>query len=63
MLVLARKQGERLICTTKSGEVIEIFIARIAGNRVNIGIQAPDDVRIDRGEVTQRKPKGGADVR
>ena len=47
MLVLSRKVGERLVI----GDNITIVINRIAGNRVAIGIEAPSDVRIVRGEL------------
>jgi carbon storage regulator len=47
MLVLSRKVGERLII----GGNITVVISRVAGNRVTIGIEAPDDVRIVRGEL------------
>lgn len=47
MLVLSRKVGESI----KIGDNIEIVINRISGNRVTIGVEAPKDVRILRGEV------------
>jgi carbon storage regulator len=47
MLVLSRKVGEELVI----GENIRVVIHRIAGNRVTIGIEAPTDVRIVRGEL------------
>ncbi|PQO40896.1 carbon storage regulator [Blastopirellula marina] len=47
MLVLSRKVGDSI----KIGENIEIVINRISGNRVTIGVDAPKDVRILRGEV------------
>jgi carbon storage regulator len=48
MLVLSRKVGERLVI----GDNITVVINRIAGNRVTIGIEAPNDVRIVRGELS-----------
>ena len=48
MLVLSRKVGERLVI----GDNITVVINRIAGNRVTIGIEAPGDVRIVRGELS-----------
>lgn len=47
MLVLSRKVGERLVI----GGNITVVISRVAGNRVTIGIEAPEDVRIVRGEL------------
>lgn len=57
MLVLSRKIGQRLVLTGG----ITILISRVAGNRVTIAIDAPDDVRILRGECQpheQQKPEG-----
>ena len=47
MLVLSRKVGEKLVI----GGNITIVVNRVAGNRVTIGIDAPDEVRIVRGEL------------
>ncbi len=47
MLVLSRKVGQRLVID----DSITIIVNRIAGNRVQIGIEAPDDVHIMRGEL------------
>ncbi|HTN75110.1 MAG TPA: carbon storage regulator [Pirellulaceae bacterium] len=47
MLVLSRKVGEQLVI----GDNIRVVVHRVAGNRVTIGIEAPNDVRIIRGEL------------
>lgn len=47
MLVLSRKVGEKIVI----GDNITLVISRIAGNRVSVGIEAPDDVHIMRGEL------------
>jgi carbon storage regulator len=47
MLVLSRKVGEKLVIDGN----ITIVVSRVAGNRVTIGIDAPDSVRIVRGEL------------
>ncbi|PHR99390.1 MAG: carbon storage regulator [Blastopirellula sp.] len=49
MLVLSRKLGERI----RIGDNIEIVINRVSGNRVTLGIEAPPEVRILRGEIEQ----------
>lgn len=47
MLVLSRKEGERLVI----GDNITIVVSKINGNRVSIGIEAPREVRIVREEL------------
>jgi carbon storage regulator len=47
MLVLSRKRGESLIIDDK----IRVVVQRVVGNRVTLGIEAPDDVHILRGEL------------
>ncbi len=47
MLVLSRKSGEEILI----GDNIRLVVNRISGNRVTIGIKAPDDVHIVRGEL------------
>ena len=47
MLVLSRKSGQEI----QIGDNIRIVINRIGGHRVTIGIEAPRDVRIVRGEL------------
>jgi carbon storage regulator len=47
MLVLSRKIGERLVI----GDNITVIVSRVAGNRVTLGIEAPSEVRIIRGEL------------
>lgn len=51
MLVLSRKVGEKVVI----GDNITVVISRVAGNRVTIGIEAPPDVRIMRGELDQER--------
>ena len=55
MLVLSRKEGEQLII----GDNIVVTVNRISGNRVAIGIEAPRDVRIVRGELDRHEVVGG----
>ena len=47
MLVLTRKQGEQL----QIGDNITITLLAVRGGGMKIGIQAPDNVRILRGEL------------
>ena len=68
MLVLSRKAGETLLI----GDNIKVTINRISGNRVTVGVEAPGQVKIIRGElehsadtkapmpVANANPSGGA---
>ena len=47
MLVLTRKQGEQI----KIDGRIEVTILSVQGHRVRLGIQAPNDVPVRRGEL------------
>ena len=49
MLVLTRKAGEELVI----GDNIKVVVNRISGNRVTIGVSAPEEVRIVRGELQE----------
>ena len=48
MLVLSRKVGQELVI----GDSIRITVNRVGGSRVTLGISAPEEVRIVRGELT-----------
>ena len=58
MLVLSRKVGEK-ICI---GDNIVVEVRRISGTRVAIGLEAPNDVLILRGELERfdRSEAGGS---
>ena len=57
MLVLTRKLQE----TIKIGDNVTIYILRVKGNTVRLGIDAPRQVRIVRGELTEKLlPADGA---
>jgi carbon storage regulator CsrA len=47
MLVLSRKTGEKIVIDNR----ITIVVNRISGNRVTLGIDAPSDVHVLRGEL------------
>jgi carbon storage regulator len=50
MLVLSRKEAQ----TIRINDDIEIVVVRVNGNRVKIGVQAPQDVKVLRGELVER---------
>lgn len=49
MLVLSRKIGQKIVI---EGE-ITVMVTHVAGNRVKLGIEAPDHVRIARDELQE----------
>ena len=57
MLVLTRRAHEKIVCTTASGEVIEVAILAVNGAQVRVGVNAPRDVIIDREEIDERKKR------
>ena len=59
MLVLSRKIGQRIVIDGR----ISIVVQRVAGNRVSIGIEAPDDVHILRGELQKVRGEFAAEDR
>lgn len=54
MLILTRSPGE----TIKIGDEIAFTIMGVKGHQVRVGIEAPQDVRIDREEVAARRAAG-----
>ncbi|XZE33899.1 carbon storage regulator [Pirellulaceae bacterium SH501] len=51
MLVLSRKVGEKLLIDGN----ITVEVVKIQGNRISLGINAPSDVKILRGELEQTR--------
>lgn len=47
MLILSRKKGESI----RIGEDIEIFVTEVKGDKVRLGISAPEDMKISRAEL------------
>lgn len=50
MLILSRKQGERIVLTMGNLKV-EVLVTDILNDRVKLGIDAPSEVKIHREEV------------
>lgn len=57
MLVLSRKIGERI----RIGDDVTLTVVRIHGDKVRLGIEAPDSVTIHREEVYRRLQASEAD--
>ena len=52
MLVLSRKLGEEILI----GDHVRLVVHRIVGNRVSLGISAPKEVPVIRGELRSGSP-------
>ncbi len=55
MLVLSRRQGERVVLDTPLGKVVVVIHEILPGGRVRIGIDAPHQIEVLRYELTTRK--------
>ena len=53
MLLLSRKVGDKLVIDGN----ITVEVVKIQGNRISLGIVAPSDVKILRGELIQPQAK------
>ena len=49
MLVLSRKESQRI----QVGDSIVLTIVRVNGDRVRVGIEAPAEVQVRRGELSR----------
>ena len=56
MLVLSRKERERV----RLGESIVLTIVRVSGDKVRLGIEAPDDMLVLREELDTFQPASTA---
>lgn len=52
VLILTRRVGETI---NIDGEEIKVTVLGVKGNQVRIGVTAPQDVTVDREEITERK--------
>jgi carbon storage regulator CsrA len=53
MLVLSRKVGDKLVIDGN----ITVEVVKIQGNRISLGIVAPSNVKILRGELNEQQAK------
>jgi carbon storage regulator len=51
MLVLSRRESEQI----KLGDSIVVTVVRLGGDRVRLGIEAPSDVLVLRGELERHE--------
>jgi len=55
MLVLTRKAGEAIVI----GGQVRVVVVATRGDRVRVGVEAPEEVSVDREEVYARKVHAG----
>jgi carbon storage regulator len=58
MLVVTRKTGQEIVI----GDNIRIMVTAVRADRVRLGITAPQNVRVDRAEVHERRVLPGASL-
>jgi carbon storage regulator len=51
VLVLSRKRGQWLVITLADGREVRVQVVDIKGKQIRIGIEAPKDVPVLRGEL------------
>lgn len=51
MLVLSRKVNERIVITSPEGVKITLMLIEVRGDKARIGVEAPIEYRVNRGEV------------
>ncbi len=54
MLVFTRNPGERIVI----GGGVVVTVLEVGNKQVRLGITAPDEVRVDRGEVADERAQG-----
>lgn len=59
MLVLSRRPGQ----TIRIGDNISVKVVAVRGDRVRLGIVAPDGTRVDRDEISRKIAEQGFDPR
>jgi carbon storage regulator len=57
VLVLTRKVGDRIVI----GDEIIVTVVAVQGNKVRVGIDAPQSITVDRAEVHARRAGFQAD--
>jgi carbon storage regulator len=55
MLVLSRKRNDRIVIA--GGEIV-LTVVEIRGDKVRLGIEAPKDISVHRGEVQEAIDRG-----
>jgi carbon storage regulator len=60
MLVLSRHEREVIEMRLPDGQIIAVSVVKVKGSTVRLGIEAPEDVHILRGELVGTMPRPAA---
>ena len=55
MLILSRRPGESIYIYTDVREQITVKVCRVEGSQVKVGIEAPSNVGVSRGELDKKR--------
>jgi carbon storage regulator len=58
MLVLSRKKNETIVVTAPDGTRLVLTVVQIRGDKARIGIDAPKDYAVHRGEIQELVDNG-----
>ena len=58
MLVLSCKPGQKIIIHNSDGLMIEVKVVKSCRQKVVLGFKAPEETRIDREKVYEKKQEG-----
>jgi carbon storage regulator len=54
MLVLTRRPGEQIMIVLPTGELITVTLTEVMGQDVRLGVNAPRQIAVHRGEVADK---------
>lgn len=54
MLVLSRKNGQKVVIQLPDKRLVSVLVNRINGNAVSLAVDAPADIKVLRGELLGR---------
>lgn len=57
MLVITRERGQRFFCSDAGGPLVEVEVVDIRGDKVRLGITAPNEIKVLRDELAPSTPK------
>lgn len=61
MLSLTREPGQSVIIGDGTENRIRIMVVTVKGDRVQLGFEAPESIRVDREEVAEARRREAAD--